>query len=386
MASRLQLPVEQLRVFAQNHIGDKYFVPLLVLAVAYALSNWVAWDAIILWLSLVILTLIPTLLVYQRILALQGPLEARQIQRWSLALALTRTPYLLSWSTMLLWAWVPHSNNNHLFLIIFNVGLIGATGVMGNTLRGMMVWEVVICSLPATIRYLIEGDIYYAVAFTSPFFFVLIIILGLEMHKNFSKMVNMQVENQDLIDELTASIEAFTRVQTDNERLIGELERLAREDALTHVHNRRSFLEQVGKAVSYARRHQTTIAIAVIDVDHFKEINDNYGHAAGDEVLASIAGILGKNIRESDSLGRLGGEEFAILFMSAEEPGLVELLRRLVGEVASRDIETTNGVVKSSISVGIAFWDGSETMESLINRADAAMYRAKNAGRNQLAY
>jgi diguanylate cyclase (GGDEF)-like protein/PAS domain S-box-containing protein len=161
-----------------------------------------------------------------------------------------------------------------------------------------------------------------------------------------------------------------------------ELERLARVDTLTELPNRRQFDERLELALLRLRRHGTPIALMYLDVDHFKRINDTWGHAAGDRVLCSFAQRLARCIRASDLVARLGGDEFVVIIEDAVLPDAAETIaRKLIFEMR-HGIDIDGTTLVATTSIGIAF--ASEPIEAgaLLATADAALYAAKQAGRN----
>ena len=160
---------------------------------------------------------------------------------------------------------------------------------------------------------------------------------------------------------------------------------LAQTDSLSGVLNRRAFFEAAEQLMSSRRAGDAPVVVAVIDVDHFKSINDEFGHYAGDEVISQFAEYLLRSVRVSDVVGRLGGDEFALMIADATAHGRA-VLQRLVDEVASRDwVLSDGGVLKLSLSVGMATADGTEIdLNALLKKADAALYVAKEQGRCQL--
>ena len=176
---------------------------------------------------------------------------------------------------------------------------------------------------------------------------------------------------------------------TERKRLEHGLQTLASTDALTGVANRRHFLEQAGAEMRRARRSETPPAILMIDLDHFKALNDSHGHAAGDRALVNFANHCSGILRESDVLGRLGGEEFAVLLPETTLRGARELAERLRASVDAAAIVARQadpaGTPAATISIGVARAGQQEdSIEPAIHRADAALYRAKGAGRNQV--
>ena len=163
---------------------------------------------------------------------------------------------------------------------------------------------------------------------------------------------------------------------------------LAEFDALTDLPNRQSFLQKLAHALERAGRHPQLVAVMILDVDHFKNINDSYGHATGDELLQQISQALGKLLRQSDYLARLGGDEFAVFIEGIEEPEDAARIANKLLSCVHRVWQLNNGVdVKLSASAGISLYPVHEqTPETLLQGADTALYKAKSEGRNTSAY
>ena len=175
--------------------------------------------------------------------------------------------------------------------------------------------------------------------------------------------------------ELVMRVQAAGRTKGLQEEMVAQAERLESllfEDPLTGLTNRRFILTQLHGMVSAARRHGRALTVAVVDVDHFKAINDLRGHAAGDRVLAAVAHALRGRLRAEDQLGRLGGEEFLALLPEVDGSGAAAATERLRASVAPLPV---------SVSVGWAAWQG-DSAEELLQRADDALYAAKAAGRD----
>jgi diguanylate cyclase (GGDEF)-like protein len=164
-----------------------------------------------------------------------------------------------------------------------------------------------------------------------------------------------------------------------------ELEREAGQDSLTGLKNRRRFEQDLQFAMARARRNGTTGAVLMLDLDHFKNVNDSHGHPAGDHMIAEIADVLRHRARESDVLARLGGDEFAVVL-----PRCTPLEARMVAEAiaeAIRKHQPADGDVEPiTASVGVATFgqDPRTSMGSVISEADTAMYAAKDGGRDSV--
>lgn len=170
-----------------------------------------------------------------------------------------------------------------------------------------------------------------------------------------------------------------------NYRLSADLQKLALSDALTGALNRRSLEQEAARLSARCTRTGDTLAIMMIDVDHFKSINDRYGHPVGDEVLRRLAGMAQKIVRSDDYFARYGGEEFCILLPSTTEKDAWILADRLRQTYASMAMEFGGEVLQSTVSIGIS--DSTHAgleFTSLLAAADQAMYRAKQEGRNRV--
>lgn len=184
-----------------------------------------------------------------------------------------------------------------------------------------------------------------------------------------------QEKLEQLVGERTAALE----------QAMGRAELMAMTDVLTGALNRRAFFEFGEKEFERALRYKTILAVVMIDLDHFKEINDRHGHAAGDQVLTGVVGALRSMIRNTDTLGRIGGEEFAALLPQADLQAASELAQRLKEAIAAMQIVSDGATIRVTASFGVAAVDvGKETLDGALKRADDALYRAKANGRNRI--
>lgn len=182
-----------------------------------------------------------------------------------------------------------------------------------------------------------------------------------------------------MLDRAERAGQALRESNAELERLKSELEHLVVADPLTGTYNRRKFHEVLDRAVSNATRHDHRFALLMIDVDHFKSINDTYGHQVGDEVLRNVCERIRGAVRSADQLFRVGGEEFCLLANVAGGEDIGPLAEKLRKVVADRPFAVVGNV---TVSVGIANFMEGDTQESIYARADDAMYEAKRKGRN----
>lgn len=183
-----------------------------------------------------------------------------------------------------------------------------------------------------------------------------------------------------LIDVTDSSI-----YQSMMQEALNKLNEASNRDGLTGIYNRRYLESQLNKEFCRIKRYDGSLSFILLDLDHFKLVNDEKGHLAGDEVLRSTAEALSSCIRESDTLGRYGGEEFAVILPQTKLKGAIILAERLRASVEKRAFNYRDEIIPVSISVGVAeLQPDTPTYERLINEADIALYQSKEAGRNRV--
>jgi diguanylate cyclase (GGDEF)-like protein len=168
-------------------------------------------------------------------------------------------------------------------------------------------------------------------------------------------------------------------------RFVAELQKASRYDPLTGLLNRRAFDEALAAEVQRSRRLGETFSVLMLDADHFKEINDREGHAAGDRALQHLGTLLAAHMRDIDRVGRYGGEEFVVLLPGTAQADAAVTAERLREKVQALPPRWQERVLPLTISIGVAQWRGAgDDLAALMARADAALYRAKEAGRNSV--
>lgn len=208
-------------------------------------------------------------------------------------------------------------------------------------------------------------------------------------------MVTGKSETESLIMGLNAGANDYISKPCQNEilrarinngrrmlELQASLQHESSHDPLTGILNRRAIIEVMTKELARAKRKQEGLVVGFCDIDHFKKINDAYGHLVGDEVLCGFVKLVEDGLREYDSMGRWGGEEFLLVMplrLSADALPLFERLRTIV---ADGSIHTTAGDIKITISIGVTYVTGNETVDEVVLTVDSNMYLAKSDGRN----
>lgn len=288
----------------------------------------------------------------------------RKYKRWFMPLAWCSEAVVIS-IAIAAWVLVPQ---DELRVIWLYVNLPAVFIVLGRR-AGVAVTAV-------TMLILVFGNQYQQVPYS--------------VHALFTAIVSMGYLSLLLYVQGTRLSLYFARMRASNE----QLHRLAVRDPLTDLLNARAYNEVCTSRLQQAQRASVPSAVLFIDLDHFKVINDSYGHLAGDEVLKAVSNCLNAHVRKTDVLGRIGGEEFCAFLPSTSSEGAMALaegirsaIESLMPEVTSDQSEQTTQRIKVTASIGVtSSMDWRESMQVMQRRADAAMYSAKQAGRNRVSF
>ena len=225
------------------------------------------------------------------------------------------------------------------------------------------------------------------------------VIRGLESVRATHSSVPLRREWLRELDDISVAVEAFGAALARISRHTAELERevaerqaaqarlveLATTDGLTGLKNRRYFMETASQEFERARRYQTPLSLLMLDADHFKSVNDRYGHHIGDEVLKALARNGRRQLREVDLFARLGGEEFAMLLPQTDLNAARTVAERVRQNIAAQPVAAEENTVYFTISIGLAQLEASTTsLDDLLRQADDALYQAKENGRNRV--
>jgi len=206
------------------------------------------------------------------------------------------------------------------------------------------------------------------------------------MTKNLSSaLANVHRKKEELI-ALNHNLEHQVQERTQQlEQAKALAEKEARHDSLTGLGNRRALVEYVSIIANQAQRYQRSYVVAMVDIDHFKSVNDRYGHHAGDQILVSVAKILRSRIRKSDFVARVGGEEFALIFTETTLHHALRISELIRSNVETTKLEIDGEMISVTISIGLVQTDGvGHDFEQVLAGADTALYQAKNSGRNRV--
>lgn len=170
-------------------------------------------------------------------------------------------------------------------------------------------------------------------------------------------------------------------------KLYDKLQEISIHDSLTKVYNRRYFMRRYLEEFERAKKFNFNLSFLMIDIDHFKKINDTYGHLVGDAVLREVANLIKENIREIDFLARFGGEEFSAILPETDKAGAIMMAERISSRVSRRRIQVFDETLNTTISIGVAaFPQNTIHSDVLIEISDKALYKAKVSGRNRVCW
>lgn len=285
-----------------------------------------------------------------------------QILDWELPYAITIFVPALVWGLGVLWIMTESTLLYQVVEFIFLLGLGGGAASVYSARRYMATGAMACVMLPATIWLLLQGEItQFSLAMASVLFMLVMVrtssVLSVALSGNYMLTHRLTLAKQNS-------------------------EQLAQTDFLTGLDNRRAFFEHGQTLVNYCERNQLPLCVLMVDADHFKQINDEYGHAVGDKVLQHLAVQLRGALRKSDLCGRMGGEEFALLLPDTPIEQATALAERFCQSYAASPLRYEDVEITNTVSIGVAS-DGYD-IDHLLHCADGMLYQAKAAGRNRV--
>jgi diguanylate cyclase (GGDEF)-like protein len=351
---------DRLRLLYDQSVQGVYFSLISAALLAAILWSHTPRPILLGWLITLVFASVARVLLFlnYRRAAPQG----REMLRWGRPYMLTLYFSGSTWGVGGVLLIPPDSMLYATIIYFFLMGMAGAGLSAYSAIRSFAIGAVVTVLLPMTAWMLSRGEI-------TPVVMALGTLLFFASALRTSKVLaEMLQQNYLLTHELNESKEAA--------------ERLARIDALTGLNNRRAFAELAESSLKFCERQGRPAAAIVLDIDHFKQINDSRGHSVGDQALQHIAAILQASIRKSDICARTGGEEFAVLLPDTDLEAATTVAEKIREAIARQPFPTETGPLLMTASLGVS---ASETdLECLLGQADQAMYQAKEAGRNRV--
>jgi diguanylate cyclase (GGDEF)-like protein len=362
-AASPSIRLAQLHLYVDNHIHDRFLAPVLTVLTAALLTRWVSPWLAGGWAMAELVIIAVYIRCYRRFRA-SGALPADE-PRWRRRIAWAHGAHMVSWSSVILWGWVPGDFGSLMFTMMIHLGLISLTATMSNPHLELLLSDMAVPAGALLLPPLLGGSAFnLGLMFVGLFYTVLQMVVALKIHRTTAQALTLKA---------------------CNEELIGQLEQQATLDALTGVAGRRHLLERAKAEIARAARFRHPMALVMLDIDHFKRINDTWGHLAGDRVIQAVAGACAEVLGSGDCLGRLGGEEFALVLPEAGVEAAQGTAQRLREIVMGLHLEIEGQPLQVTVSIGVAMLEQpDEPLSQLLHRADQAMYRAKQHGRNRV--
>lgn len=357
---------EQVRTDRLHQLFRQSFAAIFGSYIAAVMLCWLCWDrfdsqVILIWL--VVLAGSSLLRVKMFVEWFRCPEAERTPRRWERRYWITLVLSAGIWGLGALAVMPTDDRLSQALVMLFTVGMsVGAVSCY-SAYRYMSLVSMGLVLLPCTLWLLVQpSSMQVGVAIAVLVFSTFVISAT---HK------------------LSDALEKAFRLTRQMERAHTISTRAAQTDELTGLMNRRAFFHHAQVLYERCRHHQQPLCALMLDMDHFKAINDTYGHQAGDQVLRQIGGVITASFRQADVYGRLGGEEFAVLLPNTSLETARAIAEQLVKAIAGLACEPVHGL---SASLGVAHTDAQDQdLHSLMNTADKALYRAKALGRNQVA-
>lgn len=353
---------EKLQLLFTHSFPAIFVSALMSILLTAALWNAQSHKVLITWLSLLGISSVIRLILFIQFRRKLPTSE--EISAWEKPYFITLMLSSVIWGIGSLYLIPEDSPYHQLIILFFLMGIVGGAIASYWAHRLLTLITVAVVISPVTIWISLQSTD------TAPMISVGICALTLYICLIRSSKV--------LSGALTDNLLKNHDLQREKQRV----EYLARKDALTNLYNRRAFYEQLNEIGAYCERHNEAIAVIVMDVDDFKEINDKYGHVAGDEALIKVGKAFKSRTRTSDICARIGGEEFGILIRSSNMDEALQLAEKLREEIASTAITFEDESFNITASFGVAC---SKThFGNMVNSADMAMYQAKAEGKNKV--
>ena len=348
-------------VFIQSAL-PMFFSPIGGAILSLALWNCVARNRLVFWTAgLVVIALVRLTLVRAYPSVTPG---ARQVRQWERTFVLSIVVVDLWWGVGALLL-LPATPAESALVFAFVMLMAGGHSASYAAHPATVTLGILALTLPITTHFALQLDLFHG---------AMAIVAAMYLAATFRS-----------IRTLSYFFGRTHRLAHEVQRERDRAEQMARTDFLTQLNNRRAFYELADAALRHARRYERPIALLMLDIDHFKTINDKFGHAAGDAAICAVAQLIREQYRATDIAGRLGGEEFALLLPEIELFEALAVAERLRLSVGAYGLEHEGHVIRFTTSIGVAALQADETIDLLMARADAALYRAKHAGRNSVA-
>ena len=344
---------------------EQSFPALLQSLVIAAILCWTLWeqvpaDKLLTWYGALVASAVLRFFMY--LAYFRARPQGTALLAWERPYAVTLLLSSLIWGLGMVWL-MPEGEAVAQFVILFFVaGLVGGAMVTYSAHRGMTIGAMVAILMPSTVWLYSQGSH---------------VALGLAVAATTFMLGALRSTGV-----LSGAMQSRLRMGYELQHANAVADRMARTDELTGIANRRSFMELGTQFTRLCQRQDQPLSALLIDVDHFKQINDTHGHSAGDFVLQQVGALLAQQFRAADVCGRIGGEEFAVLLADTDALAATSVAEKLRQTVAATPMVWQAQTLQVTVSVGVACHNAQ--LGTLLHQADTAMYRAKADGRNRV--
>ena len=355
--------VERVKIIFEQAGPSMVFSSLAAFILVAVLWSVADHSKLIVWLS--IYMVIAVVRFYHVYLYRTTPPEKIDVPLWELRFIWTNIAISITWGVGM-WLIMPDDSLAHQAIVFsFLMGMSAGVVATYSAHVKCVTFSILILMTPATIYFAFQNSLpHYVMAFGA------VLFVGASLRS--ARM-------------LTYFLRRSFQLSYDLQKAKEKAEYLARTDALTELHNRRSFYEKGEEEVARSKRYNRPLSLMLLDIDYFKKINDTYGHAFGDEALKEIARTIRQEVRGIDVAGRVGGEEFAIFLPETEMEQAIFMAERLRKQVSRCVVHYKDREITFTTSVGVAKFDEEgDTFSDAIAKSDAALYSAKKGGRNKV--
>jgi diguanylate cyclase (GGDEF)-like protein len=371
---------ERMRIFAARAKRGAITAPLGVFFLAAIEMPFSEPATVVAWLSLMLLA---EMAIYGAASGFIRHQSETKSSHWRLNLLITLNAFIgAGWGSSV-WFFYPTQE------LAFTVNLATLAAVAGLSLlimapvRPAILFFAIGLLLPPVIQaFVFDFPLRNFVISGMCVLFIIQISYGFQAHNELKQAVHSWVLNKKLVENLARSEEGLREKNARLEEISTRLRELVIRDDLTGTFNRRFIYEELGRHVQLKRRHNQTASLILLDLDHFKMVNDSMGHEIGDKVLVEVSAVLKRTARTGDLVARIGGEEFLVVLPMTNLESAIAGAERLRREIAAMEIEANGTKVRITASFGVSELREMDSVGAWVKRADQAVYLAKIAGRN----
>jgi len=371
-----QVRTQRFHVFRDRWAGAARSSPLGITLIGWIIYLATGWQRAVVWVALMVAFELGVVWISHRHRSSQGNEE--HAQPWARALILSTLVSGLVWGSSVWFVW----SEAHFLLYVLNLSvLVGVSGIammIASPVRSTTVLFSMGLLLPPLVQIgWTENAIGSQIFASWLVMFVVQVTYARELKRELVQQLDATARKEALVGLLTVA-------RTDLQDAMTQLNRLVTVDQLTGAYTRRYIFEQLDRHAACRKRHGTPVSIVMLDLDHFKRVNDRYGHPVGDKALRTAALAVTGQLRDGDMLARMGGEEFLVVLPMTDKAGAVLLAERLRQTLSETTLQAGGDTLALPASFGVAELQPDEDIAAWYQRVDAALYQAKAQGRNAL--